>query len=77
MQMNDIQHPNHYTWRGTECTKAIEIMTSGATGADAMYIGNIVKYLYRYPKKGTLLSDLAKAEEYTKFLRELFIEEEP
>lgn len=40
-------------------------------------MGNIIKYLYRYPKKGTLLSDLAKAEEYTKFLRELFIEEEP
>ena len=31
--MNDVQHPNHYTWRGTECTKAIEIMTSGATPA--------------------------------------------
>ena len=31
-----------------------------------------IKYLYRYPKKGTLKSDLMKAEEYTKFLRELF-----
>lgn len=38
-------------------------------------MGNIIKYLYRYPKKGTLLSDLAKAEEYTKFLRELFMED--
>lgn len=68
MQMNDIQHPNHYTWRGTECTKAIEIMTSGATGADAMYIGNIVKYLYRYPAKGTPLKDLMKARQYLDFL---------
>ena len=41
------QDGKNYAWRGTECTKAIEIMTSGATGADAMYIGNIVKYLYR------------------------------
>ena len=65
--MNDVNHPNHYTWRGTECTKAIEIMTSGASGADAMYIGNIVKYLYRYPAKGTPLKDLMKAKQYLEF----------
>lgn len=53
----------------------IEIMTRGLSGAEAYYMGNIIKYLYRYPKKGTLLSDLAKAEEYTKFLRELFMED--
>ncbi len=63
-----IHHPDHYTWRGTECTKAIKIMTSGATGADAMYIGNIVKYLYRYPAKGTPLKDLMKARQYLDFL---------
>jgi hypothetical protein len=68
MQMNDVNHPNHYTWRGTECTKAVEIMTSGASGADAMYIGNIVKYLYRYPAKGTPLKDLMKAKQYLDFL---------
>lgn len=49
-------------------------MTRGLSGAEAYYMGNIIKYLYRYPKKGTLLSDLAKAEEYTEFLRELFVE---
>ena len=31
-----------------------------------------VTYYNLYPKKGTLKSDLMKAEEYTKFLRELF-----
>lgn len=50
-------------------------MTRGLSGAEAYYMGNIIKYLYRYPKKGTLYSDLAKAEEYTKFLRELFMED--
>ena len=72
---NDIQHPDHYTWKGAECKKVIEIMTRGLSGAEAYYVGNIIKYLYRYPKKGTLLSDLAKAEEYTKLLRELFMED--
>ena len=66
-----IHHPDHYTWKGTECKKVIEIMTQGLSGAEAYYMGNIIKYLYRYPKKGTLKSDLMKAEEYTKFLREL------
>ena len=62
------QDGKNYAWRGTECTKAIEIMTSGATGANAMYIGNIVKYLYRYPAKGTPLKDLMKARQYLDFL---------
>lgn len=61
--------------RAQSVKKVIEIMTRGLSGAEAYYMGNIIKYLYRYPKKGTLLSDLAKAEEYTKFLRELFMED--
>lgn len=71
-----IHHPDHYTWKGTECKKVIELMTRGLSGAEAYYMGNIIKYLYRYPKKGTLLSDLAKAVEYTEFLRELFVKKE-
>lgn len=69
-----IHHPDHYTWKGTECKKVIELMTRGLSGAEAYYMGNIIKYLYRYPKKGTLISDLSKAIEYTEFLRELFVE---
>ena len=68
-----IHHPDHYTWKGTECKKVIELMTRGLSGAEAYYMGNIIKYLYRYPKKGTLISDLSKAVEYTELLRELFV----
>lgn len=32
-------------------------------------MGNIIKYLFRYPKKGTLEMDLMKAEQYTNLLR--------
>lgn len=28
-----IHHPDHYTWKGTECKKVIEIMTRGLSGA--------------------------------------------
>lgn len=68
-----IHHPDHYAWKGTECKKVIELMTRGLSGAEAYYMGNIIKYLYRYPKKGTLISDLSKAVEYTELLRELFV----
>uniref|UniRef100_UPI0025D09457 DUF3310 domain-containing protein n=1 Tax=uncultured Megasphaera sp. TaxID=165188 RepID=UPI0025D09457 len=37
-------------------------------GQGAYYVGNIIKYLYRYPKKGTALKDLMKARQYLDFL---------
>ena len=68
-QKNDlIHHPDHYTWKGVECPTVIQLMTVGLMGVEAYYIGNIVKYLYRYPKKGTLLQDLRKAREYIDML---------
>lgn len=68
MQMNDVQHPDHYTWKGVECKNVIETMTNGLDGQEAYYVGNVVKYLYRYPKKGTALKDLMKARQYLDFL---------
>ena len=63
-----IHHPDHYTWKGTECKKVIEIMTRGLSGAEPYYMGNIIKYLYRYPAKGTAIKDLRKARRYLDFL---------
>lgn len=71
-----IHHPDHYTWKGTECKKVIELMTRGLSGAEAYYMENIIKYLYRYPKKGTLGTDLAKAAQYMEFLKEYFEKKE-
>ena len=71
-----IHHPDHYTWKGTECKKVIELMTRGLSGVEAYYMGNIIKYMYRYPKKGTLETDLAKAAQYMEFLKEHFAKKE-
>lgn len=71
-----IHHPGHYTWKGTECKKVIELMTRGLSGVEAYYMGNIIKYLYRYPKKGTLGTDLAKAAQYMEFLKKYFEKKE-
>lgn len=69
---DEIHHPDHYTWKGVECKDVIETMVTGLSGIEAYYMGNIIKYLYRYPKKGTLETDLAKAAQYMAFLKEYF-----
>ncbi len=69
---DEIHHPDHYTWKGVECKDVIETMVTGLSGIEAYYMGNIIKYLYRYPKKGTLETDLAKAAQYMAFLNEYF-----
>lgn len=56
--MDEIKSPNHYTWRGRECEEIIGDITQGTEGKEAYYLGAVVKYLYRYPKKGTPLKDL-------------------
>lgn len=68
---DEIHHPDHYTWKGVECKDVIETMVTGLSGIEAYYMGNIIKYLYRYPKKGTLETDLAKAAQYMEFLKEV------
>ena len=66
-----IKSPNHYTWRGRECEEIIGDITQGAEGKEAYYLGAVVKYLYRYPKKGTPLKDLQKAKQYIDMLIKL------
>lgn len=68
IEADDIKNPNHYTWRGRECEEIIGEITQGAEGKEAYYLGAVVKYLYRYPKKGTPLKDLQKAKQYIEML---------
>lgn len=73
---DEIHHPDHYTWKGVECKDVIETMVTGLSGIEAYYMGNIIKYLYRYPKKGTLETDIAKAAQYMEFLKEYYAKKE-
>lgn len=68
IEADDIKSPDHYTWRGRECEEIIGNITQGAEGKEAYYLGAVVKYLYRYPKKGTPLKDLQKAKQYIDML---------
>ena len=68
IEADDIKSPDHYTWRGRECEEIIGDITQGAEGKEVYYLGAVVKYLYRYPKKGTPLKDLQKAKQYIDML---------
>ena len=60
--------PQHYKTKSMECKDIIAVMTEGLAGVNAYYMGNIIKYLYRYQNKnGT--EDLNKAITYIGFLK--------
>lgn len=68
MRNNDltekINHPHHYNYNGMECADAIKAMTAGIDGYLGFCLGNVLKYLWRWPFKGEPLEDLKKAEWY-------------
>lgn len=67
-----VKNPDHYTFRGRECSDIITTMTATSNGKIAYYEGAICKYMYRYPMKGEPIKDLMKARQYIDMLiREL------
>lgn len=73
---NDVvNHPAHYTGGKMECIDIVDVMTEGKQGLEAFCTGNIVKYLYRYNKKGGV-EDVKKAEWYFKKLVEVLDEKQ-
>lgn len=71
-EVDIVKNPDHYTFRGRECSDVISTMTATSTGKIAYYEGAICKYMYRYPMKGEPIKDLMKARQYIEMLiREL------
>jgi hypothetical protein len=58
-----VNHPSHYKTGGIECIDAIGSATEDLRGAEAFYVGNAIKYLWRWKKKNGV-EDLKKAEWY-------------
>ena len=71
-----VHHPSHYNYKSLECKDIIKVMTEGLEGEEAYYMGAIVKYLYRYPKKGKPIEDLNKAKTYIDMIIEKMESEE-
>ena len=71
-----VNHPSHYNYKSVECKDIIKVMTEGLEGEEAYYMGAIVKYLYRYPKKNNAIQDLQKAKTYIDMIIEKLESEE-
>lgn len=63
-----ISHPNHYMMNGMETKDIIEACVKDPESA---YQANVIKYITRYPHKGTPIQDLEKAKQYIDFIIEL------
>lgn len=57
-----VHHPSHYQSKsGLETIQVIEAFTENCVGMEAVYTGNILKYVCRWKKKNGL-EDLKKAQ---------------
>lgn len=62
--MNDtVNRPAHYTAGKVECIDAIEAATVGLEGIEAVCTANIIKYIWRWKRKGGA-QDIRKAMWY-------------
>ena len=68
-EADEVHKPTHYNWRGTECKDVIRQLL-GSEGYKRYCEGNVIKYLYRYTRKGTPATDIAKAAEYLRMIAE-------
>lgn len=64
------QRKNHYSQFTYELKDVTPILLKNLKGIDAVYIFNVLKYVWRYPfKNGS--TDLRKAKEYIQFLQDV------
>lgn len=72
--MSNVIKPSHYQVAGGR--EVIELMEEGMTKEqfEGFLMGNVLKYMYRYPYKNGI-EDLNKAAEYLKMLIKLKTEE--
>lgn len=60
---DNVQCPAHYNQSGIECIDAIAAAVKGKNGIEAVLVGNVIKYLWRYELKNGV-EDVRKAQWY-------------
>lgn len=58
-----VNKPAHYRQGGVECIEAIKAAVTTAPPVQAVYVANILKYVWRYREKNGM-QDLMKARWY-------------
>lgn len=69
-EVDNVNHPEHYTSGKIECIDALESATIGKSGIEAVCTANIIKYLWRYESKNGI-EDVKKAQWYMNKLIEV------
>jgi len=54
--VKNVNHPCRYTKGNIECIDALESAVVGKTPDEAIYVANVIKYLWRYEEKEPLRS---------------------
>lgn len=63
MANDPVSRPSHYTAGAVECIDIIDSVTAGLSGTEAFYVGQVLKYVWRFKLKNGL-EDLQKARWY-------------
>lgn len=73
MKPVEVTHEKHYRSScGIEAYDAIAAATENMKGIDAFDTGNVIKYAFRWDKKGTPITDVKKIIDYaTRILNRL------
>lgn len=66
---DNVNSPSHYCKGGLECIEAIRAACEGLDGVEAYYVGNVIKYVWRFKGKNGV-EDLKKARKYLDWLIE-------
>jgi len=72
-----VNHPSHYqSLKGIECIDAMEAATENMSGIFAVDTSNIIKYAFRWDKKGKPIQDVEKIIFYATHLLNKLKEQE-
>jgi hypothetical protein len=63
-----VERPLHYCEGAIECIDAIEAVIADMQGTEAFLTGQVLKYLWRWDRKGNPTEDLRKAQWYLRRL---------
>ena len=63
LTVDTVNHPAHYTSGSIECIDAIEASVEGLDPQEAVCVGNVIKYVWRFKRKNGK-QDLLKAQWY-------------
>ena len=63
-EADPVNHPAHYGGRYETIDVIRDVLEAETDATIGYYIGNVIKYLCRYRKKGEPITDLKKAKKY-------------